>query len=125
MCVQQSSSDCPSNHEQASDSASTIRVVKAILKIAYEAKDFMLLNSSIILLSKKHGQLKSAVEAMVLETMSWLNEVKSQEGLQRWLELVESLRSVTEGKVRVLRRTMCAKPGTSFRRYFWKLLARV
>ena len=31
--------------------------------------------------------------------MSWLAEVKSRDGVERWLELVETLRGVTEGKV--------------------------
>ena len=58
-----------------------------------------MLNSTVTILSKKHGQLKAAVQAIVELTMSWLAEVKSQDGVERWLELVETLRGVTEGKV--------------------------
>jgi 26S proteasome regulatory subunit N5 len=58
-----------------------------------------LLNSTVTILSKKHGQLKAAVQAIVELTMSWLAEVKSRDGVERWLELVETLRGVTEGKV--------------------------
>ena len=32
--------------------------------------------------------------------MNWLDEIKNNDGLERWLELVETLRQVTEGKVR-------------------------
>ena len=32
--------------------------------------------------------------------MSWLDEIKQRDGVERWLELVETLRTVTEGKVR-------------------------
>ena len=31
--------------------------------------------------------------------MSWLTEVKARDGVERWLELVETMRGVTEGKV--------------------------
>lgn len=51
------------------------------------------------LLSKKHGQLKAAIQAIVELVMGWLDEVKQRDGVERWLELVETLRGVTEGKV--------------------------
>lgn len=59
----------------------------------------MLLNSSINILSKKHGQLKGAVQAMVELSIEWLDEIKQRDGVEKWLELVETLRVVTEGKV--------------------------
>lgn len=54
-------------------------------------------------MSKKHGQLKVAIQALVELVMGWLEDVKTRDGLEKWLELVETLRSVTEGKVRVSR----------------------
>ena len=33
--------------------------------------------------------------------MGWRDDVKKRDGTEKWLELVETLRSVTEGKVRV------------------------
>ena len=36
---------------------------------------------------------------MVEQAMGWLDEIKQRDGLERWLELVETLRQVTEGKV--------------------------
>ncbi len=74
--------------------------MKAVLDHCYQATDFTLLNSSILLLSKKHGQLKAAVQAMVEQAMEWLEDVKKKQGIEKWLELVETLRTVTEGKVR-------------------------
>ncbi len=74
--------------------------MKAVLDHCYQATDFTLLNSSILLLSKKHGQLKAAVQAMVEQAMGWLEDVKKKQGIEKWLELVETLRTVTEGKVR-------------------------
>jgi 26S proteasome regulatory subunit N5 len=51
-------------------------------------------------LSKKHGQLKGAIQAMVERAMTWLDEIKQRDGTEKWLELIETLRTVTEGKVR-------------------------
>jgi len=84
---------------QAADVASTTRLAKAIGQHAYDARDYTRLNSNIHLLSKKHGQLKAVIQAIVEQTIEWLPEIKSRDGLEKWLELVETLRSVTEGKV--------------------------
>lgn len=86
---------------QASDLKSTIRLAQAVAERAYEARDYTLLNSSITLLSKKHGQLKGVVQALVEQSIKWLEEIKEREGIEKWLELVETLRSITEGKVRL------------------------
>ena len=74
--------------------------MQAIVELEYDARDYAQLNSSISVLSKKHGQLKGAIQAMVEMAMSWLDEIKQRDGVERWLELVETLRAVTEGKVR-------------------------
>lgn len=65
----------------------------------YDVKDYTLLNSTITVLSKKHGQLKASVQAIVELAITWLPEIKAQAGVEKWLELVETLRGVTEGKV--------------------------
>ena len=39
---------------------------------------------------------------MVELSMGWLEDIKEKNGLQKWLELVETLRGVTEGKVPLL-----------------------
>ncbi|KAF9777438.1 hypothetical protein BJ322DRAFT_1102336 [Thelephora terrestris] len=83
----------------ASDLSSTTRLVKTICQLTYDARDYALLNSSINTLSKKHGQLKSAVQAMVELTIEWLDEIKQRDGVEKWLELVETLRTITEGKI--------------------------
>ncbi|KIY69133.1 hypothetical protein CYLTODRAFT_430568 [Cylindrobasidium torrendii FP15055 ss-10] len=83
----------------AADLKSTTRLVKASVEHCYAAKDLTLLNSTIHLLSKKHGQLKAAIQAMVELVMTWLDDVKQAHGLDEWLKLVETLREVTEGKI--------------------------
>ena len=80
--------------------SSTTRLVKTVCQLTYDARDYALLNSSINTLSKKHGQLKGAVQAMVELSIEWLDEIKQRDGVEKWLELVETLRAVTEGKVR-------------------------
>ncbi|KAI0041896.1 26S proteasome non-ATPase regulatory subunit 12 [Auriscalpium vulgare] len=83
----------------ASDLKSTTRLVKAIIELNYEARDYTQLNSSINVLSKKHSQLKGAIQAMVELAVTWLEEVRERDGTEKWLELVETLRTVTEGKL--------------------------
>lgn len=68
-------------------------------ELAYEARSYDQLNTNINLLSKKHGQFKAVVQSLVEQAMAWLDEIRGRDGLQRWLELVETLRQVTEGKV--------------------------
>ncbi|KAI9461742.1 hypothetical protein HD554DRAFT_2028043 [Boletus coccyginus] len=83
----------------ASDLPSTTRLAKAALDQCYKAGDYVQLNATINLLSKKHGQLKVVVQSLVEQAMTWLAKIRQQEGDAKWLELVETLRSVTEGKI--------------------------
>jgi 26S proteasome regulatory subunit N5 len=91
---------CNRIYAQGSDLKSTTRLVQAIVELEYDARDYVQLNSSINVLSKKHGQLKGAIQAMVELAISWLDDIKERDGTEKWLELIETLRSVTEGKVR-------------------------
>jgi len=83
----------------ASDLASTTRLAKAIVQHSYDARDHTLLNANVQTLSKKHGQLKAVIQAFVDQAIQWLPEIKIRDGTDKWLELVETLRSVTEGKI--------------------------
>ncbi|KAI0347847.1 PCI-domain-containing protein [Trametopsis cervina] len=83
----------------ASDLTSTTRLVTEICQLSYNARNFTALNQNIQLLSKKHGQLKAAIQAMVELVIGWLPDVKEKDGVEKWLELIETLRSVTEGKI--------------------------
>lgn len=89
----------PHSFLQAADLTSTTRLVKAAVQHCYDARNYTLLNSTVNLLSKKHGQLKAAVQAIVEQVSGWLDNVKERDGDEKWLELVETLRGVTEGKV--------------------------
>jgi hypothetical protein len=81
---------------QASDLPSTNRILVAIVTIAKDAGDWNLLNEQVQLLSKKHGQLKQAVTKMVQVVMGFLDEAPTPEAK---LSTIETLRTVTEGKV--------------------------
>ncbi|KAI9364761.1 PCI domain-containing protein [Pilaira anomala] len=82
----------------AADQASTGRILVQIVKLCHEVKDWKLLNEQIVLLSKKHGQLKAATTLMVQEAMSYLD---STPDMETKLELIETLRTVTDGKIYV------------------------
>jgi hypothetical protein len=82
---------------KASDLASTSRIIIAIVTIAKRAKDWNLMNEQVLLLSKKHGQLKQATTKMVQTVMGFLDDTPN---LETKLSVIETLRTVTEGKVR-------------------------
>ncbi len=81
---------------QASDLASTSRLLVAIVTICKDSRDWGLLNEQVLLLSKKHGQLKQAITKMVQVVMSFLDETPDPDTK---LSVIETLRTVTEGKV--------------------------
>jgi hypothetical protein len=56
-----------------------------------------MLNEQVLLLSKKHGQLKQAITKMVQVVMGFLDDAPSME---KKMQIIETLRTVTEGKVR-------------------------
>ncbi|KAI5480359.1 hypothetical protein MNV49_000934 [Pseudohyphozyma bogoriensis] len=79
----------------AADLASTSRVLLSTISILHTKKEWALLNSHISLLSKKHGQLRQATQKMVEKTMEYLDGLEGKDKL----ELIETLREVTEGKI--------------------------
>lgn len=81
---------------QASDLASTSRILVKIVSLCKEAGDWGLLNEQVQLLSKKHSQLKQAITKMVQVTMGFLDETPD---LNTKLSVIETLRTVTEGKI--------------------------
>ncbi|KAH6665464.1 26S proteasome non-ATPase-like protein regulatory subunit 12 [Halenospora varia] len=81
---------------QASDLASTSRILVAIVTISKESGDWSLLNEQVLLLSKKHGQLKQATTKMVQVVMGFLD---STPDMETKLSVIETLRTVTEGKI--------------------------
>lgn len=81
---------------QASDLPSTSRLLVAIVTICRDSGDWAILNEQVQLLSKKHGQLKQAITKMVQVVMGFLDNTPNQETK---ISTIETLRTVTEGKV--------------------------
>ncbi|KAI4091302.1 MAG: hypothetical protein LQ344_004161 [Seirophora lacunosa] len=81
---------------QASDLASTSRCLVAVVTICKHSGDWPLLNEQVLLLSKKHGQLKQATTKMVQVVMGFIDDAPTQE---KKLSVIETLRTVTEGKI--------------------------
>ncbi|BCS05028.1 proteasome regulatory particle lid subunit RPN5 [Aspergillus luchuensis] len=81
---------------QASDLATTSRILITIVTLSKNSGDWNLLNDQVLLLSKKHGQLKQAVTKMVQTVMGFLDETPN---LEVKLSVIHTLRTVTEGKI--------------------------
>lgn len=80
------------------DMISTSRVLVAIVEICFEAKNWSALNEHIVILSKRRSQLKQAVTKMVQECCNYIDKTPNREIM---IKLIETLRSVTEGKIYV------------------------
>lgn len=80
------------------DAHSTAKILIAIAKLCYQAKNWALLNSHIVSLTKKRSQLKAAVTGLVQECCKFVDEISDRE---TQLELINTLRTVTAGKMYV------------------------
>jgi 26S proteasome regulatory subunit N5 len=79
----------------ACDSASSIRLVTALLKIFYEKKELAKLSEYILMIAKKRSQLKKVILDMVQTAMGWLDSLERKAKY----DLMETLRQVTEGRI--------------------------
>ncbi|KAK8660272.1 hypothetical protein V6N13_051203 [Hibiscus sabdariffa] len=80
----------------AGDVAATRKAVTEILQLCFEAKDWKSLNEQIVNLSKKRGQLKQAVTAMVRQAMQYIDQTPD---IETRVELIKTLNSVSAGKI--------------------------
>lgn len=76
--------------------ASTGRTLVAIVQICKDASNWAALNEHIQLLAKRRSQLKQAVVKMVQECCTYVDTMPTKE---LKVQLIDTLRSVTEGKV--------------------------
>lgn len=84
----------------AADLASTSRLLVAAVSLPHKQGQHAVTNEQLTAYSKKHGQLRQAVVDMVEHSMVWLKEGSLPESSAEKLALIETLREVTEGKVR-------------------------
>lgn len=74
------------------------RVLVAIVQICFEAGQWNTLNEYIAMLVKRRSQLKQAVSKMIQECITYVDKTPDKETK---LKLIDTLRSVTEGKIYV------------------------
>ncbi|EGG16938.1 26S proteasome non-ATPase regulatory subunit 12 [Cavenderia fasciculata] len=81
---------------QAEDVPSTSKIAAEIIKLCYEQKRFDLINEKLILLSKRRGQFRPTIKAIVQEAMTYV-DITSDMKIK--LELIDTLRVITDGKI--------------------------
>lgn len=81
---------------QASDLASSKRVLGEIVKVLRNAGEWKQMNEMVQLLSKKHGQLKTAVASLIQEVIAGLDEAPN---LATKIETIDNVRAICEGKI--------------------------
>ncbi|KTW30363.1 hypothetical protein T552_00836 [Pneumocystis carinii B80] len=81
---------------KGSDLFSTSRLLVLIVELCKNANEWTLMCEQVQLMSKRYGQLKKSLVDMIQEAMKALDIIPS---LTTKLECIESLRSITEGKI--------------------------
>lgn len=77
------------------DTISNSRVLVAIIDVLFKRKDYKTLNETLVSLMKKHGLLKQSATKMIQHAISLLDTVD----LKTKLELIDTLRTVMDGKI--------------------------
>lgn len=75
---------------------STRRILEAIVKLCFDAKDWALLNEHIFLLATRKSQFRFALRKMVKQCCTLIDELPDKETKYK---LIECLRIVTKEKV--------------------------
>ncbi|XP_065335294.1 26S proteasome non-ATPase regulatory subunit 12 [Cloeon dipterum] len=81
-----------------SDMVSTSRVLVAIVQLCFEAGRWDLLNEHVVVLSRRRSQLKQAVAKMVQKCVEYVDKTPDKPTM---IKLIDTLRTVTEGKIYV------------------------
>lgn len=86
---------------QSSDLASSKRVLNKIVTTLVQNGDWEYLNDLITTLSKKHGQLKSSIQAFIQDVIKLLDELNNlhPHELETKIKLIETIRTVTDKKI--------------------------
>ncbi|OVA11826.1 Proteasome component (PCI) domain [Macleaya cordata] len=78
------------------DVSGTKKAVMDIIQLCFQARAWKTLNDQILLLSKRRGQVKQAVTAMVQQAMQYIDETPD---VETRIELIKTLNSVSAGKI--------------------------
>jgi len=81
----------------SNDVDSVVKIVISIVGILKSQKEWKKLNEHVLIISKRRGQHKKAVSAVVQEAMKVLDDLVGDE--PTLLEMIEIIRTVTEGKI--------------------------
>lgn len=81
---------------QASDLPSSQRVLTEIVRLLRSKNQWSRLNETVQVLSKKHGQLKTAIQTLVQEVIAGLDQAPD---LKTKITCIENLREISEGKI--------------------------
>eukprot|EP00011_Vannellida_sp_DIVA3-517-6-12_P015157 CAMPEP_0114636500 /NCGR_PEP_ID=MMETSP0168-20121206/17019_1 /TAXON_ID=95228 ORGANISM="Vannella sp., Strain DIVA3 517/6/12" /NCGR_SAMPLE_ID=MMETSP0168 /ASSEMBLY_ACC=CAM_ASM_000044 /LENGTH=450 /DNA_ID=CAMNT_0001848217 /DNA_START=151 /DNA_END=1499 /DNA_ORIENTATION=- len=81
---------------RAGDMQSCCKLARTIVKICVDCQSWKQLNDCLVLLSKRRGQGKTVIQEAVQEAMSYLDQLEDMEVV---LELIATLRLITEGKI--------------------------
>lgn len=86
---------------QSSDLASSKRVLNKIVTALVDNNDWEYLNDLITILSKKHGQLKSSIQAFIKDVIDNLDKLdeNNKQQLELKMKLIETIRTVTDKKI--------------------------
>ena len=80
------------------DMNSNSRLLRHMVKIAYEQQNWDVLNETIVVLSKKRALIKFAIKNMIQDCCDMVDKLSNEAERNR---LVETLRTVTAGKIYV------------------------
>ncbi|KAJ1789948.1 proteasome regulatory particle subunit [Coemansia sp. RSA 1807] len=82
----------------AADLWSTSQLLESMVDACGAASEWVMLEQEVAAMSKKHGQLKQAIAKMVQRAMTYVDKTPDE---QSRIELIDALRTVTEGKIHV------------------------
>jgi 26S proteasome regulatory subunit N5 len=85
----------------AADAKSTVVVCNAILQACWDCKDWAQLNAHLSILTKRRAQLQKAMEAVIQQGARYVKlvDVSTADGEAKQRELIETLRTVSAGKM--------------------------
>jgi 26S proteasome regulatory subunit N5 len=86
---------------QGSDLTSSKRVLSKLVTILVNNEDWLYLNDLIVILSKKHGQLKSSIQTFIQDVISKLSDLNdnNKKQLELKIKIIETIRLVTDKKI--------------------------
>ena len=85
----------------AEDPVSTKKACCGVLELLYEAKEYKELQEKVVLMTKRRGQLKEVVKAMVRQCMEYVEEENTKLERKVREDIIKTLQSITEGKIYV------------------------